>query len=116
MRILIFLFLSFDVMAEDLSKTEKAGELSFQVLNFIDMMQTIEIVQHSDKWYETNPILGKHPQKHEVITYFMLRGAFHYEITKWLPEKLKMPWLTITFFPQLPIIEHNHNLGISIGW
>ena len=49
MRILIFLFLSFGVMAEDLSKTEKAGEVSFQVLNFIDMMQTIEIVQHSDK-------------------------------------------------------------------
>ena len=33
----------------------------------------------------------------------------------WLPEKLKMPWLTITFFPQIPIIEHNHNLGIRIG-
>ena len=116
MRVIVFLFLSFGAMAEDLSKTEKAGEFSFQVLNFIDMMQTIEIVQHGDLYYETNPILGKHPQQHEVITYFMLRGAFHYQITKWLPDKLRMPWLTVTFLPQIPLIEHNHNLGIRIGW
>ncbi len=114
--LLILLLLSFTTNGEELSKPEKVGELAFQTANFIDMLQTIEIVEHSDKWYETNSILGKHPQKHEVITYFMLRGAFHYEVTKWLPEKLKMPWLTITFFPQLPIIEHNHNLGIRIGW
>ena len=114
MRILVFLFLSFGAMAEDLSKTEKAGEFSFQVLNFIDMMQTIEIVQHGDLYYETNPILGKHPQQHEVITYFMIRGATHYYITKWLPKKFRIPWLTITVLPQIPIIEHNHNLGIRI--
>ena len=114
MRVLIFLFLSFGAMAEDLSKTEKAGALSFQVLNFIDMMQTIEIVQHGDLYYETNPILGKHPQQHEVITYFMIRGAVHYHITKWLPKKLRVPWLTVTVLPQIPIIEHNHNLGIRI--
>ena len=102
--------------SEELSKAEKVGELSFQVVNFIDMMQTLEIVQHSDKWYETNPILGKHPQQHEVITYFMIRGATHYHITKWLPKKFRIPWLTITVLPQIPIIEHNHNLGIRIGW
>ena len=114
--LLLILFLSTSTLGKELTKEQKIGELAFQTANFIDMLQTIEIVEHSDKWYETNPILGKHPQKHEVITYFMLRGAFHYEVTKWLPEKLKMPWLTITFFPQLPIIEHNHNLGIRIGW
>jgi len=114
MRIIVLLFLSFGAMAEDLSKTEKTGELSFQILNFIDMMQTIEIVQHDDLYYETNPILGKHPQQHEVITYFMIRGAMHYHITKWMPEKFRIPWLTITVFPQIPVIKHNHNLGIRI--
>ena len=102
--------------SKELSKAEKVGELSFQVVNFIDMMQTIEIVQHSDRWYETNPILGKHPQQHEVITYFMIRGATHYHITKWLPKKFRPVWLTVTFLPQIPLIEHNHNLGIRIGW
>ena len=113
---LILCLLSFTAISKELSKAEKTGELAFQAANFIDMLQTIEIVEHSDKWYETNPILGKHPQQHEVITYFMIRGATHYHITKWLPKKFRPVWLTVTFLPQIPIIEHNHNLGIRIGW
>ena len=113
--LILFLF-PFTANSEELSKPEKIGELSFQVVNFIDMMQTLEIVQHDDLYYETNPILGKHPQQHEVLTYFMIRGVMHYEITKWLPEKYRFTWLTVTFLPQLPLLEHNHNLGIRIGW
>ena len=114
--LLILFLLPFTANSEELSKAEKVGELSFQVANFIDMMQTLEIVQHSDLYYETNPILGKHPQQHEVLTYSMIRGATHYHITKWLPKKFRIPWLTITVLPQIPLIEHNHNLGIRIGW
>ena len=114
--LLLILFLSTSTLSKELTKEQKIGELAFQTANFIDMLQTIEIVEHSDKWYETNPILGKHPQKHEVITYFMLRGALHYEVTKWLPDKFRIPWLTVTVLPQIPLIEHNHNLGIRIAW
>jgi len=113
--LILFLF-PFTANSEELSKPEKIGELSFQIVNFIDMMQTLEIVQHDDLYYETNPILGKHPQQHEVLAYFMIRGAMHYEITKWLPERFRLTWLTVTFLPQIPLIEHNHNLGIRIGW
>ena len=113
---LLILTLSTSTISKELTKSQKVGELAFQTVNFIDMMQTLEIVQHDDLYYETNPILGKHPQQHEVITYFMIRGSLHYQVTKWLPEKFKMQWLTVTFFPQIQIIEHNHNLGIRIGW
>ena len=112
--VIIILLFPFTSNSEEFSKPEKIGELSFQLVNFIDMMQTIEIVQHDDLYYETNPILGKHPQQHEVITYFMLRGYAHYRVTQWLPEKFRMPWLNISVLPQIPIIEHNHNLGIRI--
>ena len=56
--LLILLLLSFTTSGEELSKPEKVGELAFQTVNFIDMMQTLEIVQHDDLYYETNPILG----------------------------------------------------------
>ena len=112
--VVVILLYPFTSNSEEFSKQEKIGELSFQLVNFIDMMQTIEIVQHDDLYYETNPILGKHPQQHEVIIYFMLRGYSHYRITQWLPEKFRMPWLTISVLPQIPIIEHNHNLGIRV--
>ena len=100
--LLILLLFPFTANSEELSKPEKVGELAFQVVNFIDMMQTLEIVQHDDLYYETNSILGKHPQQHEVIT--------------WLPEKFRPVWLTVTFLPQLPLIEHNHNLGIRVSF
>ena len=114
--LLILLLFPFTANSEELSKPEKVGELAFQTVNFIDMMQTLEIVQHDDLYYETNPILGKHPRQNEVITYFMIRGAMHYHITKWLPEKFRPVWLTVTFLPQLPLIEHNHNLGIRVSF
>jgi len=114
--LLLILFLSTSIAGKELTKPEKVGELAFQTVNFIDMMQTLEIVQHDDLYYETNPILGKHPQQHEVLLYFMARGVLHYEVTKWLPEKFRITWLTVTFLPQIPLIEHNHNLGIRIGW
>ena len=101
--LLILLLLSFTTNGEELSKPEKVGELAFQTVNFIDMMQTLEIVQHDDLYYETNPILGKHPRQNEVITYFMIRGAMHYHTTKWLPKKFRPAWLTITFLHKFPL-------------
>ena len=117
---LLFLLLTITLIStansQELSKEEKMGELSFQTINFIDMLQTVEIVEHGDKWYETNPILGKHPQTSEVITYFMLRGAAHYQITRWLPKELRIPWLSLTVFTNFPVIKHNHAMGIRIRW
>ena len=112
----LILFLSVPALGKELTKEQKIGELSFQLVNAIDTFQTLEIVEHSDLYYETNPILGKHPKNYEVVGYFVIRGYLHYEITKWLPSKYRLPWLTITVLPQIPIIKHNHNLGIRIAW
>ncbi len=112
----LILFLSVPALGKELTKEQKIGELSFQLVNAIDMFQTLEIVEHSNLYYETNPILGKHPKNYEVVGYFIARGFLHYEVTKWLPSKFRLPWLTITVLPQIPIIEHNHNLGIRIAW
>ena len=113
---LSFLFICNNTFGKELTKEQKLGELSFQLVNAIDMFQTLEIVEHSDLYYETNPILGKHPKNYEVVGYFIARGFLHYEVTKWLPSKFRVPWLTITILPQIPVIEHNHNLGIRIKW
>ena len=56
--LLILLLFPFTASSKELTQSQKVGELAFQTANFIDMLQTIEIVEHSDKWYETNPILG----------------------------------------------------------
>ena len=113
---LSFLLIWNRAFGEELTKSQKIGELSFQLVNAIDMFQTLEIVEHGDLYYETNTILGKHPKNYEVVGYFIARGFLHYEVTKWLPSKFRVPWLTITILPQIPVIEHNHNLGIRVSW
>ena len=71
---------------EPLTKTDKAGIIAFNVLQTIDMLQTLEIA-NNDNYYEKNKILGKHPSEAQVITYFIVRGFAHYEATKMIPVK-----------------------------
>ena len=73
---------------EPLTETDKAGIIAFNILQTIDMLQTLEIA-NNDNYYEKNKILGKHPNEFQVITYFIARGFAHYEATKMIPEKYR---------------------------
>ncbi len=55
---------------EDLTEVDKANIVLFNVLQGIDMLQTLEIA-NNDNYYEKNPILGKHPSETAVVTYFI---------------------------------------------
>ena len=41
-------------------------KVRFNILQPIDMLQTLEIANNDD-YYETNPILGKHPSEAHVV-------------------------------------------------
>ena len=71
---------------EDLTEVDKANIVLFNVMQGIDMLQTLEIA-NNDAYYEKNPILGKHPSEFQVVTYFVARGFAHYHATKMIPEK-----------------------------
>ena len=46
---------------EDLTEVDKANIVLFNVMQGIDMLQTLEIA-NNDAYYEKNKILGKHPK------------------------------------------------------
>ena len=69
---------------EDLTQVDRANILVFNVLQSVDMLQTLEIA-NNDAFYEKNKILGKHPSESQVITYFIARGFAHYHVTKMIP-------------------------------
>jgi len=118
MKHIIFLFIiliNFSSFARPLTENEKLGELTWQVLNLGDMMQTIEIAEHPDKWYETNPTLGRNPSKGEVISYFALRGILHYEITKRM-DHFRWAWLGATIVPVINILHNNYEIGIRLSF
>ena len=76
---------------EDLTEVDKANIVVFNVLQGIDMLQTLEIA-NNDNYYEKNKILGKHPSESQVITYFIARGFAHYHVTKMIPQKYRNIW------------------------
>ena len=100
---------------EPLTETDKAGIIAFNILQTIDMLQTLEIA-NNDNYYEKNKILGKHPNEFQVITYFIARGFAHYEATKMIPEKYRSIWHTYNVVYNYDVIRDNHSIGIRIGF
>jgi|TARA_B100001996_G_C18630269_1_gene581460 hypothetical protein len=122
--LLIFLFLliapanAFDLekyYQEPLTDADKKGIIAFNVLQGIDMLQTLEIA-NNDNYYEKNKILGRHPSEFQVVTYFIARGFAHYEVTKMIPQKYRSIWHGYNIIYNYDVIRDNHEIGIRIGF
>lgn len=100
---------------EDLTEVDKANIVLFNVLQGIDMLQTLEIANNDD-YYEKNKILGKHPSEAQVVTYFIARGIAHFHATKMIPEKYRSLWHGYNVVYNYDVIRDNHQLGIRIDF
>ena len=100
---------------EPLSENDKKGIVLFNILQGIDMLQTLEIA-NNDNYYEKNKILGKHPSETQVITYFIARGFAHYHATKMIPQKYRSLWQGYNIFYNYDVIKDNHEIGIRIDF
>jgi len=100
---------------EELTDTDKKAIMVFNTLQFVDMLQTLEIA-NNDAYYEKNKILGKHPSETQVVTYFIARGFAHYHATRMIPTKYRTIWHTYNVVYNYDIIRNNHKLGIRIDF
>jgi len=100
---------------EDLTEIDRANIVLFNVLQGIDMLQTLEIA-NNDAYYETNPILGKHPSEAEVVTYFIARGLVHYQATRMIPQRYRNFFHGYNVVYNYNVIRDNHQLGIRIDF
>ena len=100
---------------EDLTEIDKANIVLFNVLQGIDMLQTLEIA-NNDAYYEKNPILGKHPSEAEVVTYFIARGFVHYQATRIIPQRYRNLFHGYNVVYNYNVIRDNHQLGIRIDF
>ena len=100
---------------EDLTEIDRANIVLFNVLQGIDMLQTLEIA-NNDAYYEKNPILGKHPSEAEVVTYFIARGFVHYQATRMIPQRYRNLFHGYNVVYNYNVIRDNHQLGIRIDF
>ena len=100
---------------EPLTENDKKAIVLSTVLQGVDMLQTLEIA-NNDNYYETNPILGKHPNEFHVITYFVARAYTLSELTKMTPKKYRAFTNIYNIVYNYDLIRHNHSIGVRINF
>lgn len=82
----------------------------------VDYAQTMHIADNPQAFYERNPILGEHPSKSEVTTYFAAAAAAHIAIAALLPPKWREIWQYATITLEAGVVGHNASIGIGTNF
>lgn len=114
--LLLVLFASPVAAFDEWSKREIGMQVIASLLIITDWGQTRTIAKNPDRWYEKNPILGRHPSVAEVDRYFIACLIGNVMITHILPEKWRETWLGITIGCQAYCVGNNFSLGVTISF
>jgi hypothetical protein len=97
---------------EPFSGRELKTQLAYTMATMIDWKQTLNIVK-DDRYYEINPILGKHPSRERVNTLIPLGIAAHWLIAWWLPKEYRATWQGGWLLVETTAIVHNYSVGLG---
>lgn len=78
-----------------------------------DWSQTTYIAMHPERFYEKNPILGKHPSVLKVAGYFTVCAWLLIMGTAMLPTPYGLALAAGTAVLELVMVVRNHKLGIK---
>jgi hypothetical protein len=102
--------------ADKWSTQDKSLEATYLVLKFVDWRQTRYIAKNPDKYYEMNPMLGKHPSTKEVDAYFITTAILHPIVSHYLPKKYRTWWQAITITMSGTCVVNNFAVGIKMDF
>jgi len=123
----LFLLLAGQARADEWTSKDTAWEATYLLLHIADWGQTLYIAEHPDQYYETNidKIIGEHPTRGSVNTYFLFMAIAHPLISYNLPTKfyffgLKInPRFTFQFISMAEKaywVNHNYRIGIKFDF
>jgi len=98
----------------DWDKNNTFREIAWQGIHLIDWGQTLDIARQPDRYYEMNPILGKHPSVGQVNTYMAISAITHIGISYMLPKKYRAYWQWISIGVSGSCIINNFNAGLKV--
>lgn len=115
--LIILLFFPLQANAFDKwTKTDTGLQVTYGVLHIIDWGQTLDIARNPDKFYEMNPLLGKHPSIGKVNTYFIGTLIGHTAIAYILPSKYRRIWQIVWIGIEGKTVVNNFSIGVKCGW
>ena len=98
------------------STTDTVMEATYAVVHIMDWRQTRAIVGSEGRWRETNNILGDHPSRDRVDTWFAGTLAGHALVSYLLPDKCRTAWQTLTIGMEATTVVRNYQLGIKVAF
>jgi hypothetical protein len=107
------------------TKEEKITQGIYTALHVADWMQTRAIADEPKRFYETNAVLGRHPEQSAVDAYFTATLIGHYLIADALPRRWTVPGTAYTVNPrgiwqwfwigvEANCVRHNHAIGVRV--
>jgi len=112
--VLVLLFVPAQALAgEPWTPVDSALYSTFLVMQIRDYRQTIQIAKNPDIYYETNPLLGRHPNTRQVDRYFFFATVTHYIIADSLKPVYRRLFLVITTLSQMNTVKRNLSIGLK---
>lgn len=110
----VLLVLGQPAQARDWTTAEKVWAGTALALTAVDYLQTMTIARNPQRWYETNPLLGRHPSPGQVTLHFLGSIALTGTIMHFFPES-RLPLAVGFTVMEGAMVTRNHRLGISIS-
>ena len=98
------------------TKNQKILQGTSTALHMIDWGQTLNIADEPDKYEEMNPIIGKHPSRSRVNTYFALSGLAKIAIAHIMPSEHRKWWLGFNIMISGYCVQNNYRIGVRMNF
>ncbi len=113
--ILALLLVSSSVFAQPREWTteEKTWAAAWLAVRAADWAQTREIARNPDRYWEVNPLIGRHPTLGQVNRFFVVSTALGLAAGHYLPEYRKSMY-QFWFAIEGAAVLHNLRVGVNI--
>lgn len=85
-------------------------------LHVADWGQTLDIADHPERFYERNPVLGRHPSRGEVNRWFLGTALLHPVVSYVLPKPYREVWQYVTIGVEVGCVGSNARIGVGFGF
>lgn len=102
---------------DEWTNRDTVTQAAYATVHGIDWLQTREIAEHPQSFYEKNPILGLHPTRGRVDVYFATTYLLHHGIAYVLPKEYRANWQNVWIGLELATIVGNYTrVNIKVGF
>jgi hypothetical protein len=104
----------------------KGEEATWQVLNVVDMLQTLDIKNHKNlqectfsECMGSANVIGRHPNDAKVVGWMLVNAGAHFAVSNYLvnadaPKWLQQTWQVMTITGKASVVDSNFHLGMRI--